>query len=145
MTNINNFKKSLEFTLKWEGGYVNDPSDPGGETKWGISKRAFPELDIRNLTEQQAADIYANHYWDAAGCDGLPLPLCTCVFDTAVNHGVERAVRWLRNAPDVDTYLTTRKNFYIDLVKKDPIKQKYLRGWLARVGDLQKFVELNVE
>ena len=55
--------------LKHEGGYVNDPSDPGGETKYGISKRAFPDLDIKNLTEEQAILIYYDEYWLDAKVD----------------------------------------------------------------------------
>src|ERR1700730_15046728 len=96
IVNLNNFRVSLQFTLKWEGGYVNDPADPGGETKWGISKRAYPNLDIANLTPDQASDIYARDYCLAAGCDPLPLPYCTVVFDSAVNHGVSTATGWLR-------------------------------------------------
>ena len=52
----------LDDLIEREGGYVNDPDDPGGETKFGISKRAYPHLDIKNLTEEHAADIYYNDY-----------------------------------------------------------------------------------
>ncbi|WP_425526518.1 glycosyl hydrolase 108 family protein [Xanthomonas oryzae] len=72
--------------LSHEGGYVNDPRDPGGETQWGISKRAYPELNIRALTRDQAIEIYRRDYWGAragrqassrgripgAGCCGQP-------------------------------------------------------------------------
>src|ERR1700687_938428 len=98
VVNINNFRVSLQFTLKWEGGYVNSPSDPGGETKWGISKRAYPNLDIANLTADQASCIYTQDDWLKAGCDNLPLPYCTVVFDSAVNDGVSTATGWLRQA-----------------------------------------------
>jgi len=53
------FEVALNFVLKWEGGYVNDPRDSGGETKFGISKKAYPNLDIKNLTQQQAGEIYS--------------------------------------------------------------------------------------
>ncbi len=55
---MTNFEGALKFTLSWKGGLVNDPNDPGGETKYGISKRAYPELDIANLTLEQAKGIY---------------------------------------------------------------------------------------
>ncbi len=137
MQEMDKFRKSLQFTLKWEGGYSNDSSDPGGETKWGISKRAYPDLDIGNLTPQQAADIYAKDYWDACGCDALPFPLCTAVFDSSVLCGVSRAKDWLRKATDIQSYLDLRKEFHL---KGNP---RYKNGWLKRLGDLQKFVEIN--
>lgn len=138
----NNFKRSLEFVLKWEGGYVNDPRDPGGETKWGISKRAYPDLDIRSLTPERAATIYYEDYWTRAGCGAIEFPLCTCVFDTAVNCGPSRAVRWARDTTDAGQFLEKRKQYYVGLVKADPKRQPFLKGWLNRLGDLQKFVQV---
>lgn len=66
-----NFEKAVAFVLRHEGGYTNDNRDPGGETKFGISKRAYPSLDIKNLTEEQAKVIYRRDYWDRAGCGDL--------------------------------------------------------------------------
>ena len=143
--NLNNFKKSLAFVLKWEGGYSNDPDDPGGETKWGISKRSHPTLDIRNLTPEQASQIYSDEYWGPAGCDSIPFPLCTAVFDTAVNLGVSRTLPWLKASKDVREFLDTRKRYYYSVINKNPPSIKYLRGWLARLSDLQKFVDLNTQ
>ena len=57
------FDKAFEFTIGVEGGYVNDPSDPGGETKFGVSKKSYPNLDIKNLTITQAKEIYYKDYW----------------------------------------------------------------------------------
>jgi lysozyme family protein len=68
-----------------EGGYVNDPNDPGGETKYGISKRAYPEEDIKNLTLDRAAVLYRRDYWEPAGCDLVPDALRYQLFDLAVN------------------------------------------------------------
>lgn len=143
--NINNFRKSLAFVLQHEGGYVNDPTDPGGETKWGISKRAHPQLDIRNLTPEQAAQIYTDEYWGPAGCDSLPFPLCSAVFDTATNVGVSRAVEWMKQSKDVKEFLDTRKRYYYSVINKNPPSIKYLRGWLNRLNDLQKFVDTNTD
>ena len=50
-------------TLDHEGGYVNDPTDPGGETNYGISKRAYPKIDIKALTKHEAVKIYYKDYW----------------------------------------------------------------------------------
>lgn len=143
MIKLNEFKKSLAFTLKWEGDYSNDPADPGGETKWGISKRAYPSLDIKNLTPAQAASLYANDYWDKSGCDEIPFPFCTAVFDSAVNLGVGRVLGWLKDAKDVKAFLDKRRRFYYDRVAKSPTSSKYLKGWLNRLLDLEKFVAIN--
>lgn len=96
------FATAFEITLGHEGGYVDNPADPGGETKFGISKRAYPSYDIRNLTEQQAQGIYYRDYWLPAGCDLMPLALAIVVFDAAVNNGVGRSVRWLQMALGVE-------------------------------------------
>jgi lysozyme family protein len=92
------FDLALALLLRHEGGYGNDPNDPGGETKFGISKRAYPSLDIRALTEAEAAAIYRRDYWDALRCDALPPALAVCLFDCAVNQGEGAAVRLLQRA-----------------------------------------------
>jgi hypothetical protein len=149
VVSIENLRKSLQFTLKWEvgdkpnGGYTDDPNDPGGETKYGIAKRFHPDVDIKNLTPEQALQIYSTEYWDRAGCDGLEFPLCTAVFDTAVNCGVDRAVSWLRGSANVYEFLNRRVMFYYEQVNKNPSSNVYLKGWLNRVTDLRKFVDIN--
>lgn len=84
-----------------EGGYVNDPNDPGGETKYGISKRQYPNEDIANLTLARAKVLYRRDYWDPIKGDQLPAALAICLFDMAVNSGVAQAVRTLQRAIDV--------------------------------------------
>lgn len=91
------FDKAIDFVLKHEGGYVNDPRDPGGETRYGISKRAYPDLDIANLTIEQAKEIYFRDYYSKIPPD-LPYRLTALVFDCAVNTGVNRAVKLLQTA-----------------------------------------------
>ena len=81
-----------------EGGYVNDPTDPGGETNFGISKRAYPNTDIAGLTEGDAIQIYFDDYWTKSGCSALPRGLDLWVFDGAINHGVSEAVILLQQA-----------------------------------------------
>ena len=131
------FRKSLAFTLPHEGGYVNNPKDPGGETKWGISKRAYPNLDIANLAHIDAANIYAKDYWDACGCDALPFPFCSAVFDSAVLCGVGRTKDWMRKAKDIEDFMRLRKEFH------EQGNQAFRIGWLNRWQDLNKFVEIN--
>lgn len=139
----NEFQKSLKFTLKWEGGYVNDPDDRGGETKWGISKRSYPEVDVAGLTPEEAATIYFNDYWTKAGCAGLAFPYSAAVFDTAVNCGVSRAQQWVRASESVQGFLELRKQHYIQIINKNTRQMKYLNGWMNRLNDLKKFVDIN--
>jgi len=95
------FEKSFLFILKWEGGYVNDPDDPGGETKYGLSKRQYPNLDIKNLTVEQAKDIYYKDYWLKGKCDKLELfsnKLAFIHFNYCVNTGIKRASKFLQQS-----------------------------------------------
>ena len=97
------FAECLPVILRFEGGatITEDPRDPGGLTKYGISQRAFPTLDIRNLTEAGAADIYRREYWDRLKADTLPPKLRLVMFDAAVNMGVGKAVLLLQKAVGV--------------------------------------------
>lgn len=79
------FNKAFSLTVGLEGGYSNDPRDPGGETKFGICKKYHPGLDIKNLTIEQAKDIYYKEYWLPAGCNNVPFPMDICLFDSQVN------------------------------------------------------------
>jgi lysozyme family protein len=98
---MTDFNAAFSHVVGLEGGYVNDPQDPGGETKYGISKRAHPTVDIKNLTLAQAKEIYCWSYWMPAQCDKLPYPLNAYVFDAAVNQGVGAAIRMLQTAAKV--------------------------------------------
>lgn len=79
-----------------EGGYVDDFRDPGGETNFGISKRAYPKENIRAMTKERAQTIYKRDYWDKIKGDQLPSGVDVVVFDAAVNSGVSRASKWLQ-------------------------------------------------
>ncbi len=155
------FGKAIQFVLEHEGGYVFDPHDPGGETKYGISKRAYPDVDIKNLTEEEAIEIYKRDYWEKIQGDSLPYALSLALLDTAVNCGVFKAGIWFQMslnvlfkkglkldgiigpktvaaAQDCDELkvaiylLSLRLRHYLN---SDP---RYLKGWLSRVLDLVK-------
>jgi lysozyme family protein len=98
---IQKFQRALACILTAEGGYVNDPQDAGGETKYGISKRAYPQENIRRLTKERAAQIYQRDYWNACQCDAMPWPLALFVFDAAVNQGIRAAAQCLQRAAGV--------------------------------------------
>ena len=95
------FDHAIIHVLEREGGYVNDARDPGGETKYGISKRAYPHLDIANLSISDAKAIYKRDYWDRIRGDeftGKHEAVAFCLFDAAVNQGITRAVVCLQKA-----------------------------------------------
>ncbi len=109
------FLRAFAFTCssKIEGGFVKDADDKGcwtggavgvGElrgTKFGISAAAYPALDIESIRPEQARDIYFADYWQKAGCESLPPRLALVHFDSAVNVGVDRAIKLLQQALDV--------------------------------------------
>ncbi len=96
-----NFDIAFDRLMGNEGGYVNNPADPGGETKWGISKRSYPNLDIANLTREQAKEIYRTDFWQRARMDEIDPAIAFQVFDAAVNHSIETAVRMMQRAAGV--------------------------------------------
>lgn len=163
--NDQNFQVAILVVFRHEGGYVNDPNDAGGETKYGISKRVYPNLDIANLTMDQAREIYYRDWWVHFSysqiTDGS---LATKVFDTAVNLGAQRANKILQrclnvngfpnmvddgdlgptslaaiNSCDAPTILTAfrgaQANYYQAVVAKNPNDQKFLDGWLTRAAE----------
>lgn len=95
------FDISFDRLIKNEGGYVNNPTDPGGETNWGICKRSYPGVDIKNLTRDQAKAIYLRDFWRRGQMDQYDEAIAFQVFDAAVNHGIETAIRLLQRAAGV--------------------------------------------
>ncbi len=91
------FDQAFDRLIGHEGGYVNDPRDPGGETKFGISKRSYPHLDIASLTREQAKTIYQRDFWEPLGPDAHPA-IRFQAFDFAVNSGIQTAIRKLQRA-----------------------------------------------
>ena len=94
------FDKSLLILLKHEGGYVNHPKDPGGETNLGVTKRVYEEWggnkNMKDLKEEDVAPIYKQQYWDRCKCDDLPAGIDWSVFDWCVNSGVGRSAKTLQ-------------------------------------------------
>lgn len=93
-----NFDQAFERLIGHEGGLVDDPNDPGGLTKYGISQRAYPNVDIKALTLDDAKAIYRRDYWVTINADQLPAGIRFDLFDVAVNSGVRQAVKLLQRA-----------------------------------------------
>lgn len=131
------WERSIAFVLKHEGGYVDGDKigDPGGETNMGISKRSYPNLDIRNLTREQVAGIYFTDYWQASGADTLSWPMCLVQLDSAVNCGVGQAQKWLQTSNrQYGAYLGLRLHFYTVINGW----VTFGAAWVNRLADLLK-------
>lgn len=140
-----NWSRSREFVRRWEGDYQNNPLDVGnwtgcavnkGEnkgTKYGISACSYPDLDIPNLTMEQADAIYFEDYWQASGADKLPWPYCLLAFDTAVLHGVGTSKRWQAEVGDNPyAFAAKRLRVYTKLSNWS----EFGAGWVNRTADL---------
>ena len=97
------FDKAFSVIIGLEGGYVNNPNDPGGETKYGIAKASFPDLDIKNLTVDDAKKIYYSNYWNTKHMNldtiaEFSAELAIELFDSAVNQGVGTAAEFLQES-----------------------------------------------
>lgn len=151
------FPYCLNLVLMHEGGYVNNPKDPGGETNMGISRRAFPKEDIRNLTKERVAEIYQRFYWAPAKCEQVPATLRPLYFDTAVNCGVATAVRLLQLSVGIAAdgvfgpatakaairarradFAEQRMSYYRRIILRNPSLARFLRGWMNRVNSYLK-------
>ena len=155
------FRRAVEVVLEHEGGYVNDPRDPGGETKYGISKRSYPDLDIASLTREDAIAIYHRDWWRRYGYDRLQDDaVATKLLDMAVNMGPATAHRLLQevlvflgynvavdgiigpqtigaaNKADPKRLLQALRwkaaERYFRLVEQRPQSRAFLIGWLRR-------------
>lgn len=169
-----NFLAALPFILHWEGGFVDHPADPGGRTNKGITQRVYDDWrsrqgqatrDVKLVEDSEVRAIYEAGYWLPPRCDLLERPLDLVQFDTAVNMGAGRAVRFLQTAvrcgvdgdfgkgtldavkacdpgAAIATYCDTREAFYRRIVEKKPDQVVFLKGWLNRLNALRREVGL---
>jgi len=95
-----NYVTCLEMILHHEGGYVNHPQDPGGETNLGVTKRVYMDFggtkDMKDLVREDVEPIYKQNYWDRMRCDSVPAGLDLCLFDFGVNAGTGRSAKYLQ-------------------------------------------------
>jgi hypothetical protein len=155
---MSKFDEIIEVVLEHEGGYVNDPKDPGGETNFGIAKRSHPDVDIKNLTKEGAKEIYKEVYWDKNKVESLPEELWHIYFDMCVNQGKSRAVKIIQRAVngkggsltvdggmgpmtisaigksrvELDRVRSYRVKYYADLVTRKPELERFYFGWFKR-------------
>jgi lysozyme family protein len=168
------FAAAMRFVLRWEGGFVDHPADPGGRTNKGVTQRVYsdwcarqglPGRDVQLIDNAEVLAIYEAGYWVPPRCDLLGPPLDLVQFDTAVNMGPGRAVRFLQQAlgcgvdgnfgpatqhaamacdggDAVARYCDIREAFYRQIVLRKPEQAVFLKGWLNRLNSLRKEVGL---
>jgi lysozyme family protein len=160
---MSDFKECLDLVLKSEGGFVNHPSDPGGMTNLGVTKRVWEEYtgheadekEMRSLTPEKVAPLYEQRYWRQCG-DGLPRGLNFLVFSMGINSGTGRSIKLLQQslgcvadgsigpktrelisssdvAKLIAKFSETRREFYRSLNKP-----AFEKGWLSRVDREEK-------
>ena len=155
------FEKAFEYVIQNEGGYVFEKNDPGGETKFGITKKSYPALNIRDLTLEDAKKIYYQDFWQKGRFEEISSDLVAMqVLDFSVNLGIRAAVIVLQRAlrsvginvqedglmgpqtlfaasnSEPRCLLAAIKSeaagYYRQIVAKNPSQQKFLKGWLNR-------------
>lgn len=164
--------QALKFTLPHEGGYSNDKSDPGGATNHGITQGTYDAYraslkyanqDVALITDAEVQAIYSEMYWTPAHCADMPTALAVAHFDTAVNCGVNSAIKMLQRAAGLDDdgvygtktkeevlhqgneliipYLDERRAKYRQIVTAKPSQEVFLKGWLNRCNALEDYVQ----
>ena len=168
------FETALPFVLRWEGGFVDHPNDPGGRTNRGVTQRVYDDWrrrqglmprDVKLIDDEEVQRIYETGYWFPPRCDLLARQLDLVHFDTAVNMGAGRAVRFLQRAvgtgidgdfgpatcsavsrcdvaATIIQYCDTREAYYRELAERRPELSVFLKGWLNRLNALRHEVGL---
>ena len=156
-----NYPQALKQVLKYEGGYVDHPKDPGGPTNKGVTQAVYDTWrkskdlatqSVRNISDSEVAAIYKNLYWDRISGDYLPSGVDFAVFDYAVNSGVSRASRTLQSIVGVTqdgvigpetieaakTYVAMAvTNKRLAFMQSLSIWSTFGKGWSARIADVK--------
>jgi lysozyme family protein len=158
------FETAMKFVREAEGGYYNHKNDPGGETMFGLTKRDYPLLDIKNLTREQADEIFWQDYWLKSVAPQVPFPAYISYFDSCVNTGRTQANKFLqrcvgatadgivgpytrslmakKNPKDLAfDVIDQRQTFYENLCEKRPKLKVFLLGWSNRNKNLRKYIK----
>jgi lysozyme family protein len=165
---LSNWPTSLALVLKSEGGFVNHPSDPGGMTNLGVTKKVWEswvkhpvdEAEMRALTPELVAPMYKAQYWDACKCDDLPRGIDYAVFDSAVNMGASRSAKLLQSTlgvaadgivgpetigvatnADPDEFLEKFSAAKEQFYRNLPTFEHFGKGWLRRVSEVKQTAE----
>jgi len=159
------FEAAFKFMIAHEGGYINDSKDRGGATKFGISKRSYPKINIKSLTIDDAKAIYKRDFWDNQRYKDInDITLSIKIFDLSVNMGPINAHKLIQKALNceggniledgvlgsrtittvnnsdisslIKALIKEAENYYTNLVKEDPNQKKFLNGWITRARSM---------
>lgn len=147
------FETDLAFVLVREGGYVNNPHDPGGATNQGVTQRVYDryrraqQLSVRSVRLIEAPEVkaiyWSGYYAPVTQHGALTGPRATVAFDTAVNMGVLTAQHLLEQSHgDLETLLELRRRLYHTIVHDHPVLGEFLVGWLQRLRALRRYLHL---
>ena len=148
------FNKMMKHIYKTEGGFVDNKNDLGGRTNKGITQKTFdaynkkmnrPLKDVKDITFDEADEIYYKEYYKASGADKIKdKNLAYLHYDSAINHGVGRAKQFLEKSEgDFDKYMQIRNGFYDEIVKKKSENKEFQNGWMNRIKRIQKVKDAN--
>ena len=159
-----NWDKSFDLVIVNEGGFVNNPKDPGGPTNWGCTQAVWEKYighpvtvdDMKALTKEDVKPLYKRNYWDAVHGDALPSGLDYCIFDCAINSGVGRAAKFIQeivgvfadgaignntvaainqmNAVTMINEFSDKRQQFLELLKTFPV---FGKGWTRRVQEVR--------
>lgn len=142
-----NYDACEKLVLKSEGGYTNDPKDPGGPTNWGITiydarmywKNDATAEDVRVMPLSVAKEIYKSKYWDKMGCDALPAGLDYTVFDYGVNSGIARSEKIAKEfaGKSVEQQIEAINDERLSFLKSLPTWGHFGGGWSKRVASVK--------
>ena len=148
------FDRALAVTLSFEGGFVDDPADPGGATNMGITQAEYniwqdsqelPHHPVKEITPGEVEAIYRRNYWDLLSCTFMDWPLSLFVFDAGVHHGIGKArtmlaaVQLADEAPERELFaiLAIRRYLFRRDAATNPALSKFLGGWDNRIEKLR--------
>lgn len=159
------FESAMKFIRVIEGGKFFHKNDPGGFTNMGLTQRDYPNLDLKNITRQQADDIFRKDYWEKSIAQLLPYPVYISYFDAVVNTGVTRANKLLQKALNLKQdgkigpvtlaaikgikdskefaikLADEKQKFYENLTKSKPKLKSFIKGWTRRTNALKEYIK----
>ncbi len=142
----------MSYLFKAEGGYSNHKYDKGGVTNYGITQKTYDAFrkkknltsqSVVKITKDEAYNLYYEDFWCASGADKIENTALACVlFDACVNHGVALGKSlYLKSDGNINTFLNLRREKYKNIVKNNPTQKVFLKGWLNRIDNLEKFIK----
>ncbi len=140
------FDEAFQIVLGSEGGFSNHAADRGGRTNYGVTQSTYNSFrarnglgqqDVRNISQGEVKAVY-KEFWDESGAGQLPPQAALAVFDMAINSGPARARKlWEQSGGDLQTFMDNRRQFYYNLVDRNPSQGVFLNGWMNRLANLE--------